>query len=57
MYNVTLKLEIHRETELAVMVKNEKDQAVWLPKSQIEIWEEAGEIEMPEWLATDKELV
>ena len=43
------------ETQMAVMVKNIDGDKVWLPKSEIEVYE--GIIEMPEWLAEKKELI
>jgi len=43
------------ETQMAVLVTNLNDEKVWLPKSQIEIHEDT--IEMPTWLAEDKELI
>ena len=51
---VKLDLEIHAETELAVLVENLEEEKVWLPKSQIEI---DGVIEVPTWLAENKELI
>lgn len=50
-----LLLDIEHETELAVLVTNLEDEKVWLPKSQIEI--DGGYIEVPDWLAEDKELI
>ena len=43
------------ETQMAVMVKNIDGDKVWLPKSEIEVYD--GIIEMPEWLAEKKELI
>ena len=43
------------ETQMAIMVKNIDGDKVWLPKSEIEIYD--GIIEMPEWLAEKKELI
>lgn len=53
---------IHMETEKAVLFSedDDKDEAVWLPKSQIEIEKLQGsivEVTMPEWLAKEKELI
>jgi hypothetical protein len=53
---------IHVETEKAVLFSENdaKEEAVWLPKSQIEIEKVRGsivEVTMPEWLAKDKELI
>jgi hypothetical protein len=54
---------LHAETEKAIFVSDdgEKDNAVWLPKSQIE-YELRGRtgstiVTMPEWLAKDKGLI
>ncbi len=50
---------IIRETAAAIYVTDDEEKKVWLPKSQIEYEGEPGDtvtIEMPEWLATDKEL-
>ena len=52
---VTIDAEVLLETQLAVMVENLDGEKVWLPKSQIEV--NGDEIELPEWLATDKELI
>lgn len=52
-----------RETEKAICVSDDgtEKNAVWLPRSQIEIndWKPNGimEITMPEWLAKDKGLI
>lgn len=43
------------ETELAIMVKNLEGRDVWLPKSKISI--DGDEIELPEWLAEEKDLI
>lgn len=48
------------ETEKAILVVNLKGKEVWLPKSQIEIDSDNKgivELQMPEWLAVDKELI
>jgi len=50
------------ETEKAILVQNLKQKDVWIPKSQIEIDSEDEEtsmidIQIPEWLAIDKELL
>lgn len=48
------------ETEKAILVVNLKNKDVWLPKSQIEIDSEAKgvvELQIPEWLAVEKELI
>lgn len=58
-----LEMVWHGETHLAVCVSDdgERDSAVWLPKSQIEVSEGSNPklrtITIPEWLAKDKGLV
>ena len=57
---VELQVEVNDEgdfieTPMAVLVKNVEGDKVWLPKSEIEVYD--GIIEMPEWLAEKKELI
>lgn len=52
---VTLDLDIEAETELAIMVRDLDDRKVWLPKSKIHIHDDG--VDVPEWLAIDKDLV
>jgi hypothetical protein len=52
---IHLDMTTHHETENAVLVRNLKSKAVWLPKSQIKINDDG--IQMPEWLAIEKELI
>ena len=53
----------HAETDKAILVSEtgERDDAVWLPKSQIEIENDSHKnfitVTLPEWLATDKGLI
>ena len=59
---IELKVLKKHETEKAVLVENLKEKDVWIPKSQIEIDYEDEEtslidIQIPEWLAIDKELL
>ena len=61
MNNVEITLEIHHETERSYLVSEtgNKDNAVWVPKSQIEVSDpvevgETVEITMPEWLAKER---
>jgi hypothetical protein len=53
--------EIYAETEKAIMFSDdgERGNAVWLPRSQIEIHQEGEKVTivMPEWLAKEKEFV
>lgn len=64
---IDVTVQMHMETERAVLVSDDGDRnkAVWLPKSQIEIefhsgMKERGKgtatITLPGWLAKDKEL-
>jgi hypothetical protein len=51
----------HAETEKAILISDtgDKKDAVWVPKSQVEI-EDDGQtitVTMPEWLAKDKGLI
>ena len=65
---VDLTVQVHVETAKAVLVSDDgdKEKAVWLPLSQIEIeyrpsMKERGNglavITLPEWLAKDKGLI
>jgi hypothetical protein len=48
------------ETEKAILVVNLKNKDAWLAKSQIQIDSDKKgvvELQMPEWLALDKELI
>jgi hypothetical protein len=49
--------EIVLETDKAWLVKVDKDENVWLPKSQCELDEDAKTVMVAEWLAIDKGLV
>lgn len=57
---IDLDLHLHHETEKAVLVSEDgnKDNAVWLPLSQIEIESESGYVvvTLPEWLSLEKGL-
>lgn len=49
-----------RHTEKALMVENLKGEDVWLPRSQVDPSDDLmGDrtLQMPEWLAIDKELI
>lgn len=60
---VDILVSMHAETPKAVLVSDtgENDDAVWLPKSQIEFVPATKKgqfiVTMPEWLAKDKGLV
>lgn len=57
---IDLTVELRRETEKAVLVTDGGD-AVWLPRSQIEIDltddGKAHVVTLPEWLASEKGLL
>ena len=48
--------EIIADTDLAWLVRIDGED-YWLPKSQVEIDEDHQEIEIPNWLAKDKEII
>jgi hypothetical protein len=57
-----IEVQIQHETGMAVLVKNADGRKAWLPLSQVEVRPcENGSglnvIELPEWLAEEKELV
>jgi hypothetical protein len=59
---IEVAVEIHHETERALLVSDtgDREDAVWIPKSQIEAREEVSgvtEISLPEWLALEKGLI
>ena len=61
-YLLDLDVELHVDTGKAVLVSTDgkKDNAVWLPHSQIEIERKFGVIytvTLPEWLAVEKGLI
>lgn len=67
MSTVTITTRLKKETDKAIAIVDERDvdgpeKLIWLPKSQIE-YEASGHIEgaitveIPEWLAKEKELV
>lgn len=58
---IDLELHLHHETDRAVLVSDtgDKADAVWLPKSQVEIaeWGAHHMVTLPEWLAEERGLV
>ncbi|RJL15295.1 hypothetical protein [Paracoccus siganidrum] len=59
---IDIAVQIHARTDRAILASDDgdKDKAVWLPLSQVEV--EIGQggtatVTMPEWLAIDKGLV
>lgn len=64
MSSVWVPVTLMIETELAWMVDGGRDKDVWIPKSQIQDYSETEyeigddiEIEIPEWLAMEKDLI
>lgn len=52
-----LNLQFHRETEKAILVSDDDENQVWLPKSQIEFefrGDGSVDVTMPIWLASEK---
>ena len=54
---VTLDGAVSAETAKAYRFSADGENFVWLPKSQCEWDADAGEMQLPEWLAIEKELV
>ena len=56
---VNVEGAIHHRTDKAILfsTSGKRDDAVWLPKSAFEIYEEDGLIVLPEQMAIDKGLV
>lgn len=57
-----ITVQLHQETERAILVSDDgsPDNAVWLPKSQVEFVTKPGgiaEVTLPEWLAIERGLV
>ncbi len=59
---VDVTVHVHHQTDKAILVSDdgERDGAVWLPLSQVEVEmtkPPIAEVTMPEWLAKDKGLI
>lgn len=58
---IDVTVHLHHQTDKAVLVSDtgDKDDAVWLPLSQIEIAPDGAVhvVTLPEWLAKEKGLV
>lgn len=57
-----ISVQLHHETDKAILVSDDgdRDKAVWLPKSQVELEHTSDRIvtvTLPEWLAHDKGLI
>lgn len=58
--DITVRLVQQTERAILVCDSDDLDKAVWLPKSQVEFEEKAGdivEVTLPEWLAIERGLV
>lgn len=58
---VDLALHLDHETDAAILVSDDGEKKVWLPKSQVEFEPDArGDgvtVTLPQWLAEEKRLV
>lgn len=59
---IDIDVQVHARTDRAILVSDDgdKDKAVWLPLSQVEVDMRGGGvavIALPEWLALDKGLI
>lgn len=62
MEDIEIGCEVFASTPLAIGIENLHGEKTWIPRSQIsdytgEDLEEATSIFIPEWLATEKELI
>ena len=48
--------ELEKETGAAFLIVI-NDEKIWLPKSQVRIYEKKKKIYLPEWLAQEKDLI
>ena len=48
--------ELERETEAAYLITIDGEK-IWLPKTQVRIYEKNKKVFLPEWLALKKELI
>ena len=59
--HVEIEVIVIAQTDKAFMVHNLKDEKVWIPKSQISDYcgeeHDPSSIFIPQWLATEKELI
>ena len=58
---IDVTMQLHHRTDRAILVSDDgdKDNAVWLPLSQVEVLPKNDgmvEVTMPEWLAVEKGL-
>jgi hypothetical protein len=56
---IDVTMQLHHRTDRAILVSDDgdKDNAVWLPLSQVEVLPKNDgmvEVTMPEWLAVEK---
>ena len=64
MSTVWIPVTLEVETDMAWRVSDGQGKSIWIPKSQIQDYSESEyksgdeiEIELPEWLALEKELI
>ena len=48
--------EVIKETALAYLIRIDEDE-IWLPKSQCDMDQAGHVVDIPEWLALDKDLI
>ena len=58
---VDIDVQVHHQTDRAILVSEEGEEKIWLPLSQIEVVISVdgftATVTMPEWLALEKELI
>lgn len=57
---VDIACVLKHETAAAYLVDDGINEALWLPKSQVELWEDARQgtmVTLPEWLALEKGMI
>lgn len=52
---ISLEINLMHETEKAYLFTNLKGEKTWIPKSMSEY--DGNELQLPEWLAQEKELI
>jgi len=48
--------KVLKETDKAVLIKNEANEEVWLPKSQVKV-EDGKVVEIPDWLKKQENII
>lgn len=54
--SVLLPGRVIRQTDKAYLVDFDADKPIWLPKSQVEFYQDKGEFSIPRWLAEKHDL-